>query len=168
MRTMEVNIHAAMASLSQKRRIFHLEADFQFALAWELQIQCNSRKIRLEKPVSYDEDWRIDIEVRTETGVFPIELKYLKKALTFEDIDEVDKEEYILADGVQDMEMYSCFADIAKLEKHCRQTPRLPPDMPYGSLTTINIGMNTPLRHTTSIFTRMKDHKNQGSYTLTR
>ena len=123
MKATELNIHAAMAALSQKRRIFHLEGDFQFALAWELQSQCSSHKIRLEKPVYYDEDWCIDIEVRADAGIFPIELKYLKKALVFEDIDGTGKEKYILAQGVHDIEMYSCFADIARLEKHCRETP---------------------------------------------
>lgn len=44
------DIHTVIKSLSQKRRIFHLESDFQFALAWEIKSLYPECDIRLEVP----------------------------------------------------------------------------------------------------------------------
>ena len=109
-----MDIHAIMQSLCRKRNIFHLESDFQFALAWEIKTLNTEYDIRLEVPFSFDKKGRIDIIVRTNDGIYPIELKYLKKALTV----TVDDEQFMLADGAHDLDMYSCMNDIARIESY--------------------------------------------------
>lgn len=42
-----LDVQAVMQSLSVKRPIFHSEADFQHALAWELQSEFPKASIRL-------------------------------------------------------------------------------------------------------------------------
>ena len=114
-----MNIHKSMESLSKRRPIFHLESDLQFALAWEIQRDYPSSDVRLEVPFSHDKNGRIDIVVRQNGSVFPIELKYLKKTLQHTINDEI----FALADGVHDMDMYGCMADISRLESLCGQLP---------------------------------------------
>ena len=45
-------IRATLAKLAKKRPVFHSEADFQHALAWELQLDDPTAGIRLEKQVA--------------------------------------------------------------------------------------------------------------------
>ena len=48
---MNINtLHRALANLGATRHAFYSEADFQFALAWELQKQLPNAKIYLETP----------------------------------------------------------------------------------------------------------------------
>ncbi|MCL2817385.1 MAG: hypothetical protein FWD39_03225 [Clostridiales bacterium] len=117
-----MDIHAVMKSLSQKRSIFHSEADFQFALAWELKCVYPECDIRLEAPFNladHGKKGRIDIVVRIKDAVYPIELKYLKKSLHH----ELCGEQFALSEGVHDMDMYDCICDIARLESFCDQLP---------------------------------------------
>ncbi|MCL2111023.1 MAG: hypothetical protein FWH32_01965 [Clostridiales bacterium] len=114
-----LDIPAVMESLSQKRPIFHLESDFQFALAWEIQRFYPEYDVRLEVPFGFEKKGRIDIVVRNSGAVLPIELKYLKKKL----LHTIDGEQFNLADGVHDMDMYSCMADIERMESFCGQLP---------------------------------------------
>lgn len=46
-----LDIEKCMKSLSEKRPIFHSEADFQFALAWEIQKEYPKANVRLEYPI---------------------------------------------------------------------------------------------------------------------
>ena len=110
-----MDIDRVMKSLEKKRPIFHLESDFQFALAWEIKSLYEHYDIRLEVPFEFDKRGRIDILVRENGAVYPIELKYLKKALQH----TVDGEQFVLADGVHDMEMYDCLADVSRMESYC-------------------------------------------------
>ena len=110
-----MELHQILRSLSEKRRLFHSEADFQFALAWEVKSFHPACEIRLEIPVKTDQDEqkkRIDIVVRDAKKIFPIELKYLKKTLH----GAFGGETYDLATGVHDMDMHDCLKDIARLE----------------------------------------------------
>ena len=47
-----INLELALGQLAIKRKIFHSEKDFQFALAWQLQSMYLNANIRLEKPIS--------------------------------------------------------------------------------------------------------------------
>ena len=102
----------AIASLRQKRPIFHSEADFQFALAWEIKLLFDDAEIRLEVPSGTSAKGRVDIVVRHQGATFPIELKYLKKKQSF----LVNDEHFNLVDGVHDIDMHDCIKDIARLE----------------------------------------------------
>ena len=106
-----------MESLSQKRSIFHLESDFQFALAWEIKCLYPECDIRLEVPFNLDKKGRIDIIVWFNNDAYPIELKYLKKPLNY----KVGKEQFVLAEGVHDLDMYDCMGDIERMELFCNQ-----------------------------------------------
>ena len=70
-----------MKSLSGKRRIFHSEADFQFALAWEIK-ELYGWEIHLEAPATIDEGTKkekrisIDIVVVDRNNNYPIEMNY--------------------------------------------------------------------------------------------
>ena len=45
-----MNIAAVMDTLRAKRTVFHSEADFQFALSWEIQLHYPDASVRLEYP----------------------------------------------------------------------------------------------------------------------
>jgi len=111
-----MDIHAIIRSLSNKRRIFHSEADFQFAFAWEIKCLYPDCDIRLEVPFNMpDRKGRIDVVVRYGGGFYPIELKYLKKTLQY----SFGSESFTLAAGANDMDMYSCIGDIDRMESLC-------------------------------------------------
>ena len=100
-------------SLRHKRSVFHSEADFQFALAWEIQQSNSDTEIRLEYPPKDEPNKYIDILVRHEEFVFPIELKYKTKNLSV----LVDGEQFTLKNhGVQDLGAYDFVKDICRSE----------------------------------------------------
>ena len=56
------------------------EADFQFALAWEIKSEIPEAEVRLEYcPVDIDSSMHIDILVKIGQDIYPIELKYMTK-----------------------------------------------------------------------------------------
>lgn len=89
----DFNIIKAIDSIKEKRKVFHSEADFQFALAWEIKRLYLEVDVRLEYAYKVeDKIYHIDILVMIEGKFIPIELKYktLKKSLI------VDDEEFTL------------------------------------------------------------------------
>ncbi len=106
------DIEAALDSLSKRRPVFHSEADFQFALAWEVQKRHPEVEIRLEYPVPLKgEQGRVDIWI--EDSATAIELKYWthKGAVT------VDTESFVFADGAPVWERYEFWKDVARIER---------------------------------------------------
>lgn len=79
------DIHSLLAGLARKRPVFHSEADFQFALAWEIRKR-RGFDVRLEFPPFPNERMRLDIWV-PELGT-AIELKYLTRKLAVRVGDE--------------------------------------------------------------------------------
>lgn len=69
-----MNIHSIMRDLADRRPIFHSEADFQFALAWQIKERMPDCEIRLEFPPFRRENMALDIWVPTMK--MAIELKY--------------------------------------------------------------------------------------------
>ena len=66
-------VPAVLAKLADRRPVFHSEADFQHALAWELQLADPTSQIFLEKWVAVDGPRvHLDLLVRVEIGVGPI------------------------------------------------------------------------------------------------
>ena len=85
----EKKMRKIMETLATVRPIFHSEADFKFALAWEIQKKCPRAEVRLEYPFRETQSGKqkttyIDIVVifnrRNEKNVIPIELKYYTAA----------------------------------------------------------------------------------------
>lgn len=111
------DIHALMEGLAKKRPVFHSEADFQFALAWEIRAKTR-REIRLEFPPFPNESMRLDIWV-PDIGT-AIELKYLTRKLNAKE----GNESFALRDqSAQDIRRYDFVKDIERLERVVAEAP---------------------------------------------
>ena len=77
---MELNFVEIMSNLAIKHKAFYSEADFQFALGWELQGEENVERVYFEVPFQEDENdkrGRLDLLVKMKNGSeIPVELKY--------------------------------------------------------------------------------------------
>jgi len=70
-------ISEAISTLAMHRPLFHSEADFQHALAWELHHRLPDTRIRLELPVLHNHKLlHVDIWIVHEKQTIAIELKY--------------------------------------------------------------------------------------------
>lgn len=99
--------------LRQKRSLFHSEADFQFALAWEIQLLYPTAEIRIEYPPASESNKYIDILVFNKGFVYPIELKYKTKKLSaFAGSDQYNLKNH----GAQDLGAYDFVKDICRVE----------------------------------------------------
>lgn len=108
-----MDLQVPLSRLRSKRKIFHSEADFQFAFAWELQLQYPDDAIRLEYPPPNDPTKYVDILLRIGEDVYPIELKYKTKLFSA----VVDGEPYYLKNhGAQDIGKYDFVKDICRVE----------------------------------------------------
>lgn len=110
-----MDITKIINNLSDKRKIFVSEADFQFALAWEIKSEIPEAEIRLEYcPVDIDPSMHTDILVKIGKDIYPIELKYMTKQCEV----TIDNERYILKNqGAQDIKRYDFIKDISRVEK---------------------------------------------------
>ena len=110
-----MDITKILNNLSNKRKIFVSEADFQFALAWEIKSEIPEAEVRLEYcPVDIDSSMHIDILVKIGQDIYPIELKYMTKQCDV----AVDDERFILKNqGAQDIKRYDFIKDICRVEK---------------------------------------------------
>jgi len=110
----KLDMNQIMNKLKSKRQIFHSEADFQFALAWEIQREYPEVEVRLEYGYKIGAKlYHIDILVIHENQYIPIELKYktLKKSVIF------DAEEFHLKNhGAQDLGKYDLLKDVLRVE----------------------------------------------------
>ena len=104
-----------------KRPIFHSEADFQFALAREIQEYNSALKVRLERPFEGESDSksRIDIFVKNPNGLaLAIELKYLTKEFEV----EIEGEQFSLRNhSARNIRRYDFVKDIERLETVVRK-----------------------------------------------
>jgi len=110
-----LDIIKPLNELSKTRKIFHSEADFQFALAWEIHKMYPSAKVRMEYcPAEIDASIHIDILVVIDGNWYPIELKYksLKCDKVFND------EKFMLKNhGAQDLGRYDYIKDVSRIER---------------------------------------------------
>jgi hypothetical protein len=110
-----LDLRSTITRLSQKRPIFHNEADFQHALAWEIREHFPDAKIRLEMKIhGANTKVYLDILVDHEGRKYAIELKY--KTRTFDCL--IDGEEFSLNNhGAQDTGRYDVLKDLHRLER---------------------------------------------------
>lgn len=103
-----------MRSLSQHRPVFHSEADFQHALAWELRERCAAHDIRLEyRHPALPSRGYIDLMVSIEGQRVFLELKYKKKRGSW----RIGQEDFaLLEDGAVDLGRYDFLKDVVRLE----------------------------------------------------
>jgi len=110
-----MDITAILHTLSQKRPIFHSEADFQHALAWEIHEAIIGSSIRLEyKPQSIKDRIYLDLWVLDGSKKIPIELKYKTRKMKV----IYNNETFELTDqGAQDLGRYDFLKDIQRVEQ---------------------------------------------------
>jgi len=110
-----INVIEILSELAQKRPVFHSEADFQHAFAWEIHQRLASAAVRLEFPVSYqDQQLHLDIWVTQPRTILAIELKYKTRALDV----QVGTEKFGLKNhSAQDIGRYDFAKDVQRLEQ---------------------------------------------------
>ncbi len=110
-----------MTNLARSRTIFHSEADFQHAFAWELQRLSPEWNIRIEIPVrSYKGAIHLDLLARSSSAEIAVELKYKTRRLS----TAVSGELFSLADqAAQDTGRYDFFRDVCRVETFVRDQP---------------------------------------------
>jgi len=110
-----LDIADLMQALAAKRPIFHSEADFQHAFAWEIHQRLPAANVRLERPVMTDTGMvHLDLWASYEGQHIAVELKYKKHEL----ITRWQGEHFVLAnDGAQPLGRYDFIKDITRLER---------------------------------------------------
>lgn len=109
---MGIDVIEALSGLAGSRPIFHSEADFQHALAWQIHQMNPSARIRLEtRPVR---DIRLDLSVCVDEVRIAVELKYLIAGFT----GVVDGETYELPNqSAHDISRHDVIKDVVRLER---------------------------------------------------
>ncbi|MCM3412827.1 hypothetical protein [Metabacillus litoralis] len=107
-----------LSNMAKERPVFHSEADFQHALAWEIHNQNPNSKLRLEyNPAISDGNMYLDIWVTHPNGSrTAIELKYITKKISLQLIDEVFN---LKNHGALDLARYDFIKDIMRIETVC-------------------------------------------------
>ena len=107
-----LDVSGLMVTLAEERPIFHSEADFQHALAWQLHKAMPNEEIRLEYKPFQNERMYLDIWL-PGAGV-AIELKYLTKGLE----QRSRQESFALLDQeARDIRRYDFLRDVQRLER---------------------------------------------------
>lgn len=108
-----LEIERLMAQLSRKRKVFHSEADFQHAFAWQIREYTPECEIRLEFNPAPEEVRKIYLDVWIPNESTAIELKYCTRHLD----TSVSGERFVLRDQrAQDVRRYDFLRDIQRLE----------------------------------------------------
>lgn len=108
-----LNIHELMKGLSERRPIFHSEADFQHALAWHIK-ELNPRShIRLEIKPFPEKSNRMHLDIWVPSEGTAIELKFLTRHLGFQHGDEA----YLLSNQQSTQGCYDFVKDIGRIER---------------------------------------------------
>jgi len=106
------DLRATMAALAGTRPLFHSEADFQHALAWQVHTTHPDARVRLETRIRPGE--RLDVSLVIEGRRIAIELKYLLRKFT----TTIDGELFELPNqAAQDLGRHAFVKDIGRLER---------------------------------------------------
>ena len=150
-----LDIDSLMSGLAARRPIFHSEADFQHALAWQIHEAHPDCDVRLEFNPSPDHDDRmaVDIWVRLPEGVAAIELKYCSRDLR----QEWQSELFVLRKhSAYPPRRYDFVKDLQRLE-HVRQVPK-PADFGFAVLLTNDSTYWTPQTRSDTIDADFRIH----------
>jgi hypothetical protein len=110
-----LDLSQILQTLAKKRPIFHSEADFQHALAWQIHAVNPAASIRLELPVPVELRVHLDLLVESDQQRCAIELKYKTAAMTA----DVGGEPFsLLYHGAQDFGRYDFLKDVTRLERY--------------------------------------------------
>jgi hypothetical protein len=113
---MLLDLDKIMRTLAEKRPVFHSEADFQHALAWEIHTVDPGASIRLELPVRVDTNRiHLDLLVQCDQQRYVMELKYKTASMA----TDVWGERFSLSNhSAQDLGRYDFLKDVARLERY--------------------------------------------------
>lgn len=110
-----MDIHQIIDLLSQRRKIFHSESDFQHELAWTIHQVHPNAEIRLEKPhIIADSRKYIDLVVTIKPYTYFIELKYKTSKTVVNHNDELFE---LKQQGAKDQGSYDFLKDIQRIEQ---------------------------------------------------
>ncbi len=113
---MDLSVSEVLTALAKQRPVFHSEADFQHAMAWEIHERLPRASVRLERPaeVSHlNKLLHVDIWIEQDGDVLALELKYKTRALQV----RVGNEQYALrSQSAQDIGRYDFIKDIERVE----------------------------------------------------
>lgn len=115
----DVDPAMVLASLAAHRRVFHSEADFQFAFAWEAKAMSPGLEVRLE--THPESDVRLDLELHQSGGRGgAVELKYMTRRWVGSD----NGDSFALkSHGASDLRGYDVVKDIARIERFASLRP---------------------------------------------
>ena len=116
----ELVVGDVLAKLSEKRQVFHSEADLQFAFAWTAKVLYPGVEVRLE--THPEANVRLDLQLSWPSldRHLAIELKYMTRRWT----GEVDGEPFDLkGHGAQDIRGYDVVKDIERVERFVEERP---------------------------------------------
>ncbi len=113
------DFHSLLALLAKRRPVFHSEADFQHALAWQMHISNPDADIRLEKQVATaGSRVHLDLLLQSKAGQIAIELKYKTRSAKLTHADET----YLLRNqSAQDIGRHDFLKDIQRLERYVEE-----------------------------------------------
>lgn len=115
-----LDVDRLMAGLAETRPIFHAEADFQHALAWEIHQAMPDCQIRLEFNASQDSAERRYLDLWLPTLKVAIELKYCTHRLAATH----NGERFALREqSAQDTRRYDFLKDVQRLEQSVESGP---------------------------------------------
>lgn len=102
-----------LGRLGARRPVFHSEADFQHALAWQIQTEFPSAAVRLETRPFVNRRVYLDLAINLLGHRVAIELKHLTRGLSV----EYDGEAFNLANqSAHDISRYDVVKDIKRVE----------------------------------------------------
>jgi hypothetical protein len=107
-------VERVVAALRTARPLFHSEADFQHAFAWEAHRAHPDAHIRLERRRSAESNERLDLLLTVGKTAVAVELKYPVARLDA----ELDGEPFILrTQGAEDRMRFNYIWDLVRLER---------------------------------------------------
>ena len=114
-----LNITEIMKKLAKNRPIFHSEADFQFALAWEIQKAKPNGQVRLEYPFGNGPE-RKYLDIWLQDMKIAIELKYRTQQLN----RVINDESFVLKPHeALDTGRYGFIRDVKRIERVRQRKP---------------------------------------------
>jgi len=106
------DIHGLLTNLANSRKVFHSEADFQHALAWQIHLTMPESEVRLEVDVLRGAR-RQSLDIWLPVEKIAIELKYQTRIL---EIRENGESFSLRNQGAQDIKRHDFLKDIERLE----------------------------------------------------
>lgn len=109
-----VDLNVVLAALADRRPVFHSEADFQLAFAWQIQLGDPTLRVRLETRPAPGVHLDLEVSDPGSNRVTAIELKYLTRRWS----GTVGGEQFDLAEhSARDIRGYDVVKDIARIER---------------------------------------------------